>query len=152
MTMQTDHAKLDPQSDTLYSLPNDHRTGLITVGTAALISFLPTTSLFLFISYKLLIDIVQAWSHHDRPNLALSRRAPTTSNIRYPERGSISHRLGGELKPVSLPTGNSNSMPQNPFPLLVYNLLLAEMQTSLGYTLNIEWVVRNGISVGTTTC
>ncbi|KAI0174708.1 hypothetical protein BJ166DRAFT_606619 [Pestalotiopsis sp. NC0098] len=123
--MATDggYAALAPESDTLAPLPNDHRTGLTVAGSAALISFLSTTGLFVFLAYKLLAGLVARW---------------------YEPRRSY----GNDSKSDSA----AKKRARNPFPLLIFNLLLAEMHTALGYTLNLQWVVRDGIFVGTTTC
>ncbi|KAF2146242.1 uncharacterized protein K452DRAFT_220321 [Aplosporella prunicola CBS 121167] len=38
------------------------------------------------------------------------------------------------------------------FIVLIFNLLLADIQQSMAFLLNVEWLVRNEIAVGTTTC
>lgn len=40
----------------------------------------------------------------------------------------------------------------NPFPLLVYNLLFADMMEAMAYGLSIDWVVRDGIFAPSPTC
>jgi hypothetical protein len=40
----------------------------------------------------------------------------------------------------------------NQFIVLIYNLLLADIQQSVAFMLNAQWLVGNGIEVGTSTC
>ncbi|ETS78512.1 hypothetical protein PFICI_10574 [Pestalotiopsis fici W106-1] len=144
------YAPLPPESDTLYHLPNVHRTGLIAVGTAALISFISTTGLFLFLTYKLLADLVDRWSHPRQRQRGSIEQSIDLGDRHYSMHESV---VGHDSKSDTVPmTTSSEKRARNPFPLLIYNLLLAEMQTALGYTLNLEWVIRDGIYVGTSTC
>jgi hypothetical protein len=154
MAARNDYAKLDPQSDTLSSLSDTHRAGLIAAGTAALISFISTTTLFLFISYKLIAGLAERWYRPGRAHVAANELTLGLPDRRHALSESFCHQqqLEGASKSTTLPMSISDEQPRNPFPLLIYNLLLSEMQTTLGYALNIEWVVRNGVYVGTTTC
>ncbi|KAF7536634.1 hypothetical protein G7054_g4331 [Neopestalotiopsis clavispora] len=149
--MATDggYAPLPPESDTLYHLPNVHRTGLIAVGTAALISFISTTGLFLFLTYKLLADLVDRWQHPRQRQRGSVEQGLDLGDRQYSMRDSVA---GHDSKATTDHTASAEKRARNPFPLLIYNLLLAEMQTALGYSLNLEWVIRDGIYVGTSTC
>lgn len=40
----------------------------------------------------------------------------------------------------------------NPFPILVYNLLFADMMEAMAYGLSIDWIVQDGISAPSPTC
>jgi hypothetical protein len=42
--------------------------------------------------------------------------------------------------------------PVNQFVVLIYNLVLADIQQSLAFLLNARWLAENGILTGTTTC
>ncbi|KXH65288.1 hypothetical protein CSAL01_09707 [Colletotrichum salicis] len=42
--------------------------------------------------------------------------------------------------------------PPNQFLVLIFNLLLADIQQALAFLLNVEWLTRNAIEVGTGTC
>lgn len=42
--------------------------------------------------------------------------------------------------------------PLNQFVLLIFNLLLADLQQSVAFLLNTEWLVKDSIVVGTATC
>jgi hypothetical protein len=47
---------------------------------------------------------------------------------------------------------NRKSRQVNQFIILIYNLLLADLQQSLAFLLNAQWLVQDGIQVGTSTC
>jgi hypothetical protein len=40
----------------------------------------------------------------------------------------------------------------NQFVILIYNLVLADIQQSVAFLLNLEWLAGNAITVGTKTC
>lgn len=42
--------------------------------------------------------------------------------------------------------------PINQFVVLIFNLLLADIQQSTGFALNLRWVIQDQIGVGTSTC
>ncbi|KAI0126195.1 hypothetical protein BJ170DRAFT_463398 [Xylariales sp. AK1849] len=153
MNFEGGYAKLDPASDTLSPLPEFHRTGLVAVGSAALISLISTTVLFAFLTYKLvkwkLNRCHQDGGQRDEAN-DVSLSLP--DRISYPTKASSSPLEGSETKDDVPQPPVTKEQRRNPFPILIYNLLLAEMHTSLGYTLNISWVLRDGIHVGTNTC
>jgi hypothetical protein len=46
----------------------------------------------------------------------------------------------------------SKKRPSNQFVFLIANLLFADIQQSLAFLLNAEWVARGAIQVGTTSC
>ncbi|KAH6647041.1 hypothetical protein BKA67DRAFT_684555 [Truncatella angustata] len=153
MDDQDDFGKLARDSDTLSPLPNSYRTGLIAVGTAALISFISTTTLFLFLSYKLVAGNTARWRQPTRAHATMNDLNNLDLPVRhYPLRSSSSQQLEADSKQRPPTLLSSKEKACNPFPLFIYHLLFAEMQTALGYTLNLEWVMRDGIYVGTTTC
>ncbi|KAI1876060.1 uncharacterized protein JN550_001556 [Neoarthrinium moseri] len=144
------YGTLEPSSDTLDHLPGAHRRALTAVGTTAMISFISTTTLFCFLTYKLLMGRFERWQE--------SKKEPGSHDLtfgfpdrHYPPPGSSSHPPSVVSKPPAMQSPRTEQ-PRNPFPIFIYNLLLAEMQTAMGYTLNIHWVVRDGIYVGTSTC
>jgi hypothetical protein len=47
---------------------------------------------------------------------------------------------------------NRRSRQINQFIILIYNLLLADLQQSLAFLLNAQWLAQDGIQVGTSTC
>jgi hypothetical protein len=40
----------------------------------------------------------------------------------------------------------------NQFVILIYNLVLADIQQSIAFVLNAKWLAENGIDIGTSTC
>lgn len=98
--------KLDPEASTLSPLPGVLSHGLVAVSILALLSFLCSTSLFTYLTYKLL-----SW-----------------------------RRKSGSQAPI------------NQFLFLLYNLLLADIQQSIAFLLNIVTLRRNAIEVGTSQC
>ncbi|KAH8645523.1 G protein-coupled glucose receptor regulating Gpa2-domain-containing protein [Xylariales sp. PMI_506] len=137
-------------TDTLYPLPSYHRDGLIPVTVFGFLSFTATTTLFLYLTFKLVRWHLQPISssnqspHNNPADLTLDL-APGHFN-----------QFKGETK-SNQQDGQQISTPApkralNGFLLLVYNLFLAEMQQSMAFLLNSNWVATNGILVGTPGC
>lgn len=97
---------LDEASKTLSPLPSTLQTGLVFVSTFGLLSFLCSTALFFYLSWRL---ISWRWK-------------------------------AGILQPT------------NQFLLLIYNLLLADIQQAMAFLLNLDALRYNSIRVGTPTC
>ncbi len=97
---------LDVDSQTLAPLPDVLSHGLVAVSTFGLLSFFCSTSLFFFLTWRLI-----SWRPKNEPD-----------------------------------------SPPNQFLLLIYNLLLADMQQAVAFLLNITALRNNGIYVGTPTC
>lgn len=97
---------LSKASQTLIGLPPALSHGLVAVSTFALLSFCCSVSLFLYLTWKLVI-----W-----------------------------HLRKGSKEPV------------NQFFVLIYNLLLADIQQACAFLLNINALSKNGIFIHTTTC
>lgn len=97
---------LDAASRTLSPLPDVLSHGLVAVSTFGLLSFFCSTSLFFYLTWRI-----------------------------------ISWRRKAGVK-----------VPLNQFLVLIYNLLLADIQQSLAFLLNISSLRNNGIMVGTPTC
>lgn len=165
----------------LYPLPADHRRGLIVLTSFSFISFIATSILWTFISYKLI-----SFRVHTRRR---QRKQGREQNAKLrEEKGTVDFSMGlrtdlfrdgkaidiamldelakGALEPELDKQdldGNSSQQPKasssaqyfekvNPFPILVYNLLLADMMEAVAYGLSIKWVVANGIYAPSPTC
>jgi hypothetical protein len=94
------------RTDTLDPLPDVVRNGLIAVSFFGLLSLIASTSLFLFLTYRL---TTWYWK--------------------------------GQLADGA-----------NQFLLLIYNLLLADIQQAMAFSLTVTYVAKNKIEVETTTC
>jgi hypothetical protein len=97
---------LNEASRTLSPLPGVLSRGLVAVATFGFLSFIFSTSLFLWLSFRII-----KW------------RFKTPSTI-----------------------------PANQFLVLIYHLLLADIQQSMAFLLNVSALRNNAINVGTTTC
>jgi hypothetical protein len=97
---------LNPASTTLSPLPFVLSHGLVAVSTFGLLSFFCSTSLFFYLTYRLVY-----WRRHSHS------KAPT-----------------------------------NQFLFLIYNLLLADIQQSIAFLLNIGSLRRNALVVGIPEC
>lgn len=97
---------LSAAASTLSPLPAVLSKGLIAVSTLSLLSFLCTTTLFLYLTYRLV-----TWHF----------------------------RAGGNQAP-------------NQFLILIYNLLLADIQQACAFLLNIASLRNNAVVVGNSTC
>lgn len=97
---------LSLESQTLSPLPPVLSQGLVAVSTFGFMSFVFSTSLFLFLTYRLI-----SW-----------------------------RRKAGSQAPT------------NQFLVLIYNLVLADIQQSLAFLLNVSSLRHNAIEVGTPTC
>ena len=150
--MESRVAAVGPDTGTLTPLPKRHRQGITAVGFAALISLLSTGALFLFLTYVYVLWQVQRWRAGRRE---WTRRASLDLSLGLPDcRGSeIESSSDGRRDE---PSGGQSSIrsrrPRNPFPHLIYNILLAEIHTAVGYSVNLIWVARDGVLEGTLTC
>ncbi len=97
---------LPPESSTLSPLPSVLSHGLVAVSAFGLLSFCCSSTLFIYLTYRLI-----TWRFKSGTNA-----------------------------------------PVNQFLLLIYNLLLADIQQSLAFLLNISALRNNAIIVGTSTC
>jgi hypothetical protein len=98
--------ELDEESRTLSPLPEVLSRGLIAVSTFGFLSFFCSTTLFLYLTWRLV-----SW-----------------------------RRQAGF------------SQPTNQFLLLIYNLLLADIQQAVAFLLNLDALRHDAIRVGTKTC
>jgi hypothetical protein len=103
--MSTD-LPLTVRPDTLDGLPLVLRHGLVAVSFFSILSLVSSTTLFVYLSWKL---------------------------SRWYWRGQLANGA-------------------NQFLLLIYNLLLADIQQSMAFALTTVYLARDKIEVGTTTC
>ncbi|PMD36690.1 hypothetical protein L207DRAFT_532294 [Hyaloscypha variabilis F] len=94
------------ESQTLAPLPDVLSHGLVAVSTFGLLSFFCSSSLFFYLTWRL----------------------------------------------ISWRSKSDSKTPPNQFLILIYNLLLADIQQALAFLLNISALRNNGIFVGTSTC
>lgn len=173
---------------TLAPLPEYHRRGLTVLTAFSVLSFISTTCLWLFITYKL---VSFRW-HKFRQRRVQKRKAQKPEQeqveIRDPDfslgldqrhehlegRTILDQlqeldRLRSEQEQqeqnaaqAQSPTAGEEQMQDglgddkqddcNPFPILVYHLLLADMQEAMAYGLSIHWLSEDGIYAPSSVC
>ncbi|KAL0944715.1 uncharacterized protein CTRU02_202602 [Colletotrichum truncatum] len=160
---------------TLAPLPDNHRSGLIVLTAFSFLSFLSTALLWLFITYKLLKEHLAnrkskkpqpqtAVTSGDAPDLSLGLDAPCSGSTGFARLQELD-RLAEEQRIAEANAQNQQQQQQqqqqrnddepeirNPFPILVYNLLLADMMEALAYGLSFYWVYADGIFAPSPVC
>jgi hypothetical protein len=161
----------------LESLPDSMRQGLFAISVLAFVSFTASTTLFSYLTYKLV-----AWRFFNvgEPSAPKSRPGSIRSCQKGHSGKSISHAVDFALGIDGLFTKNDESNlytnensartgqkldgdsvaieprsernPPNQFLILIYNLLLADMHQSMAFLLNVAWLKEDAILVGSATC
>lgn len=157
------------------------RAGLRAITILAFISFFTTSTLFLYLGYKLVyhayIKPARTASniHHQQQGeepksfqqsvdfaLGIDGIFTERSHDKEPERGrrgSKHHTTTTTLTSPSSPTATTTTppprrqrSPPNQFLLLIFNLLLADMHQGVAFFLNAVWLQHDQVRVGTATC
>ncbi|WYZ42708.1 hypothetical protein EsH8_VI_000407 [Colletotrichum jinshuiense] len=134
---------MDPQSRTLAPLPEVLQRGLTAVSFFGFLSFLSTTTLFFVLTYRLI-----SWylaPSPDRPQRMADE--PNADAVLAEEMG-----LPATMYAAGTKKDKTKRDAPNQFLMLIYNLLLADIQQALAFLLNAAWLSRGGIMVGSTTC
>ncbi|OLN81947.1 hypothetical protein CCHL11_08642 [Colletotrichum chlorophyti] len=151
-------------------LPEYHRRGLIVLTVFSFLSFLSTTLLWLFITYKLLTyqkqrraqkrreEQQQSLAMNETPDLSLGLDAPcsrATGFARILELDRLAAEQA-EQRAAAAATARESEIEEeksrNPFPILVYNLLLADMMEAVAYSLSLYWISVDGIYAPSSVC
>lgn len=142
------------ESRTLDPLGRDLRSGLTAVTVLAFASFFASTTLFVYLVYKL-----TTWYLFVRGQPAAdSQEGPLqkTTDFTLGIDGVFSDNNGGPQEAASgLDRGLDRvkaSKHPNQFLVLITNLLLADMHQGIAFLLNTEWLRKDAIVVGTPTC
>ncbi|KAK1957377.1 integral membrane protein [Colletotrichum sublineola] len=134
---------MDPQSETLAPLPDVLHRGLTAVSFFGFLSFVTTTALFLVLTYRL-----ATW--YLSPEPGWRQRSVDEPN----PNAVLAEEMG--LPDTMYPNGSKKKKTKrdapNQFLMLIYNLLLADIQQSIAFVLNVSWLGRNAIVVESTTC
>lgn len=173
---------------TLAPLPEYHRRGLTVLTVFSVLSFIATTFLWLFITYKLVSFRWHKFRQRRRQKTGGQEQRQEQVEIRDPDFSlGLDQRhenLGGrtileqlqeldrmrseqeaqeaqQQQPQSSTAdeeraqdGHEDENPEdcNPFPILVYHLLLADMQEAMAYGLSIHWLSEDGIFAPSSVC
>ncbi|CAK7226329.1 hypothetical protein SEUCBS140593_006204 [Sporothrix eucalyptigena] len=151
---------------TIAPLPPVLIRGLGAVATFGFASFLTTVTLFIYLTYKLI-----SWQLNPPPPSTddASRRNKRFSSSSFPESPTTSDVNGflvpdSHLCPQKEPDATDvapvndgfwrrlRKEPPNQFLVLVYNLLFADIQQATAFLLNVQWLTKNAVAVGTPVC
>lgn len=172
---------------TLAPLPEYHRRGLTVLTAFSVLSFISTTCLWLFITYKLVSfrwhkfrqRRQQKGKGHEHDQEQVEIRDPDFSlgldqrhehlegrtildqlqeldRLRSEQDQQEQHNqqqssTAGEEQ-MQDGVGDDKQDDWNPFPILVYNLLLSDMQEAMAYGLSIHWLSEDGIYAPSSVC
>ncbi|KAI5464947.1 hypothetical protein BGZ63DRAFT_379059 [Mariannaea sp. PMI_226] len=150
--------QLSPEGQTLSHLGLDLKSGLTAIVFLSGISFLSSTILFFYLSWKLV-----TWNLYVK-----NRRGSQPERETDSTQQAIDFTLGidGVFSDNNPESNGKNQPPQPPrepqaqllekhpnqFLILIINLLLADMHQSLAFLFNIEWLSRNSIVITSPTC
>ena len=149
--------------------------GLIAISVLASVSFISSSILFLYLSYKLLwhLCLRKRTSSTGAPSSAEATQQPKsfqqrvdfalgidgifaehddhdlTERERHVDR---SRRASSFFEGAKNTSRRQRRQPPNQFLILIFNLLLADMHQGLAFMLNVEWLRYDLIRVGTPTC
>lgn len=170
---------------TLAPLPEYHRRGLTVLTVFSILSFISTSCLWLFITYKLVSfrwhkycqrrqekrkrrepEQVQEEARDPDFSLGLDQRHEHLEGRTILDQLQELDRLRSEQEQHEQPQSSTAADEMqaqddqeedkqddcNPFPILVYHLLLADMQEAMAYGLSIHWLSEDGIYAPSSVC
>ncbi|KAJ4184158.1 hypothetical protein NW755_009164 [Fusarium falciforme] len=152
-TVGEEYLKAHSESESIAPLPASLRNGLIAISVFALLSFLLASTLFLYLTYKLLAWHIQKKTRADNIARNIPDPQPVT-DFTYQEgpfgpQGQSSRAVHGQSADRIKAAGNN---PPNQFLILVFNLIIADMHQGAAFLLSVTWIQRGGIFINTPTC
>ncbi|KAK2040911.1 hypothetical protein LZ31DRAFT_603203 [Colletotrichum somersetense] len=154
MNESPDHYDSDNSPYSIRPLPPVLRNGLAVVATMGFLSFFTSLSLLAFLTYKWI-------SWHNGPPKPRKEEDPVTK-VESPRTADAAFVIPSnwiaatETEEERAAKENwwqrAINEPPNQFLVLIFNLLLADIQQALAFLLNVEWLARNSIEVGTSAC
>lgn len=148
-----DFLQENPENDSLSPLPSDVRRGLIAITFFACLSFISTSSLWVYLNYKLI-----TWRRNLRSRAKRVARnipePPTIVDLNFEEdsdypSGQASNKTHERnLRQIH----DAKHEVPNQFLVLIYNLFLADMHQSAAFLLSASWLGHNGILINKATC
>lgn len=157
----------------LAPLPEYHRRGLIVLTAFSFLSLISTTLLWLFITYKFLtyqrqrraerrrIDQTRDAAVSEFPDLTLGLDAPCSGSSGFARIEELDRLASMQEQPTAEAAAEAaaeerdegeEGETRSPFPVLIYNLLLADMMEAVAYALSFYWVARDGIFAPSSVC
>ncbi|KAK3328564.1 G protein-coupled glucose receptor regulating Gpa2-domain-containing protein [Cercophora scortea] len=125
-------------SGSIAPLPLVLSNGLVAVTTFAFLSFLSSIWLFSYLTYRFI-----TWHIRSR------RPAPEPES---PTVGTLWEKLPPPRRKESFLQRIRRQPPPNQFLMLIYNLLLADIQQATAFLLNVTWISRDALDVGSPVC
>lgn len=168
---------------TLAPLPEYHRRGLTVLTAFSILSFISTSCLWLFITYKLVsfrwhkfrqrrqhkgkkgqdqeqieirdpdfsLGLDQRHEHMEGRTILDQLQELDRLRSEQDHQEQLQSSTAGEEQTQG-GLDNEKQDDCNPFPILVYNLLLADMQEAMAYGLSIHWLSEDGIFAPSSVC
>ncbi|KAK1579340.1 G protein-coupled glucose receptor regulating Gpa2-domain-containing protein [Colletotrichum navitas] len=154
MNESPDHYDSDNSPYSIRPLPLVLRNGLAVVATMGFLSFFTSLGLLVFLTFKLV-----SW-HNGPPKQRKEEdqvtkvEAPTTADAKLviPNNWLAATEAAAERAAKENWWRRAINEPPNQFLVLIFNLLLADIQQALAFLLNAKWLTKNSIEVGTKTC
>lgn len=142
---------LAPESDALSPLPPVLRKGLTAVAVLGAVSFTFSALVLFYLTCKLARWHVRSRrpSHGEPPAVDLALGLAERHFVRGGDDGDDGGDAGDV--PRSAERRKRGSSP-NQFLILIYNLLLADMEQASAFLLNASWLAGDSIRVGSRTC
>jgi hypothetical protein len=136
----------------LSPLPPALRHGLPAVATFGFLSFFSSIGLFAFLVYKLV-----GWMRVPRKKACEEARPESPSVSDYngflvPDDHLCPQKNNGPSQVQETFFERLRKDPPNQFLVLILNLLLADIQQAMAFLLNVSWLVKDAIEVGTPEC
>ncbi|WQF89958.1 Putative glucose receptor Git3 [Colletotrichum destructivum] len=160
MNESPDHYDSDNSPYSIRPLPPVLRNGLAAVAAMGFISFFTSLGLLAFLTYKLI-----SWSNGPPtpkkadPISKVESPRPTDTAFVIPTNWAAAAADAADAADAEAEKAAKKGWlrraidePPNQFLVLIFNLLLADIQQALAFLLNVEWLTRNAIEVGTGTC
>lgn len=145
MASSADVVGLTPDSEALTPLPDVLRRGLTAVAVLACLSFCTTTLTVLFLTFKLI-----RWHIRTRRGGGIGTSRPPVLGLLL---GLLPRRFRGhDRDAVQERKDDVKRKSPNQFLILLFNLLIADMQQSGSFLINAAWVATDTIQVGTPAC
>ncbi|KAL2673743.1 hypothetical protein Neosp_012186 [[Neocosmospora] mangrovei] len=145
---------LPVESRTLEPLGSDLRNGLTAITVLAFISFFASSGLFFYLVYKLatwhFFIRNQQDGHIQQQGGTIQRALDFTLGI--DGIFTDNNANNGENQDAGKADVEKRRKRPNQFLILIINLLLADMHQGVAFFLNVEWLRRDAVVVGTATC
>jgi hypothetical protein len=137
---------------TISPLPPVLRHGLAAVATFGFLSFFTSVSLFFFLSYKLVSWQIRPAARNTSKEAEPDSPTSDFNGFLVPD-DHLCPQKALDQDPVQETIWDRvRREPPNQFLVLIFNLLFADIQQALAFLLNVAWLTRDAVEVGTTTC